>query len=674
MNGKVIPRTPIAVDFWKIRECPNARLFFLTHLHGDHTVGLTSSWQHKIYCSEITGKLLEERYEVTPSLICPLETGCSHVMYVDSDQVEQMSVTVIDAHHCPGSVMYLFEGYFGKILYTGDFRFDSNMKNDPLMLNLSNTDIVYLDNTYNSPRCVFPSREESQQQVLEIIGSHPGFNIKIGLRNLGKEDLLVVIAQVLQEWIKVSPIFLKVAELLDLPDVFITGETDARIEVVPFYSISNKNIERWNNQHPTIAILPTSLYTGLEMSPFCNQENVFIVPYSDHSSFNELIDFVKLIKPSCVYPIVSGKGRGPFGLDITDRADVSMYKTHLGKPRTRNAEIPDSVKRWMCGTRTLPPAKVFKKKPLALTRSRQSLKKGVHFDDSKDEVSEPKPKKNRTSDTDVVDDDGKSKPDENFQLVVREGENKENSKKENLKGNNSVNTPVENIVNSSGNEDIQSDKKHEENCDRSSDIENINLQWVSEENENGQVGRKDHLNGKKSENPPDVEIVNTRENEGQAKTKKDEALVFSHICTKCVKERKDQGDTGRNSTGRKRQPRKSFLLYVTDTDMFDVDDTSETRSTEKNKDNQVCSTMTRPSCLNTQSSTKPLRNFNLLRVVPISQNTKMKCRRSTNSVLDFRSFKVIPISSKTKAKSWEKQRSVISHDSIKRPSFNVKPL
>ncbi|XP_062593532.1 5' exonuclease Apollo-like [Saccostrea cucullata] len=529
MNGKVIPGTPIAVDFWKIRECPNARLFFLTHLHGDHTVGLSSSWQHKIYCSEIIGNLLEEQYEIDPSQVCPLETGCSHIMYIDTDQIEQMTVTVIDAHHCPGSVMFLFEGYFGKVLYSGDFRFDSNMKDDPLIENLSGTDVVYLDNTYNSPRCVFPSREESQRIILEIIHSHEEFSVKIGLRNLGKEDLLVTIAQDLQEWIKVSPAFFQVAEILDLPDVFITGETDARIEVVPFYSISNKNIERWNKEHPTIAILPTSLYTGLEMSPFCNQDNVFIVPYSDHSSFDELTDFIKLVKPRSVYPIINDMTRGPFGISISDRADVSVFKPYLSSPRKKNPEIPDSVKRWMFGNRTLPPSRPLNKKPLALKRKRslQSLKRGVHFDDSMEDFSEEKTKKKKILNN-KGGDDKKSGPEDKC-VPTACGQNVgQTSDKENSKGENSKN---------SSRKDITNPKKNK--------VEKLKVKfsWRSESERRSETS---------SEHVQEYERHEASSN------------------MECVREQGEKEIERENSPQGKKHSLKNFLMYVLDTDIPEI--------------------------------------------------------------------------------------------------------
>uniref|UniRef100_A0A8C2VAJ4 Metallo-beta-lactamase domain-containing protein n=1 Tax=Chinchilla lanigera TaxID=34839 RepID=A0A8C2VAJ4_CHILA len=180
MNGVLIPRTPIAVDFWSLRRAGAARLFFLSHLHSDHTVGLSSTWARPLYCSPITAHLLHRHLQVRKQWIRVLEVGESHVLPLDEIGRETMTVTLIDANHCPGSVMFLFEGYFGTILYTGDFRYTPSMLKEPALALGKQIHTLYLDNTNCNPALVLPSRREAAHQIIQLIRRHPQHNIKIG--------------------------------------------------------------------------------------------------------------------------------------------------------------------------------------------------------------------------------------------------------------------------------------------------------------------------------------------------------------------------------------------------------------------------------------------------------------------------------------------------------------
>lgn len=58
--------------------------------------------------------------QVKEKWIRPLEIGEAHMLMLDDLGKERLTVTLIDANHCPGAVMFLFEGYFGTRLYTGE--------------------------------------------------------------------------------------------------------------------------------------------------------------------------------------------------------------------------------------------------------------------------------------------------------------------------------------------------------------------------------------------------------------------------------------------------------------------------------------------------------------------------------------------------------------------------
>ncbi|KPP70696.1 hypothetical protein Z043_110455 [Scleropages formosus] len=335
MNGKVIPNTPLAVDYWHVRKCSHVRLFFLSHAHSDHTCGLTSTWANRpLYCSPISAKLLGLKLQVKEKWIHPLEVGEAHLLPLDDVGKETLTVTLMDANHCPGAVMFLFQGYFGTILYTGDFRYTPTMLREPCLRSHTTIDVLYLDNTHCDPTRTLPSRQQATQQIKEIIRAHPGHDVVIGegsrpqysvsvsLCSLGKETLLIQLALEFRTWVEV-----RAASLL-----------------------------AWNLQRPTLAILPT----GRPVASF--HPNIHVVPYSDHSSFRELEDFVSALRPASLVPIV-----GPCVPQLSS----------LISPRKQRYPVivPQSVRN--CMMRRLDPEPIF---PTPLPKVSRRTACGVVFE------------------------------------------------------------------------------------------------------------------------------------------------------------------------------------------------------------------------------------------------------------------------------------------------------
>ncbi|KAM9244549.1 homeodomain-interacting protein kinase 1 isoform 1-T1 [Dugong dugon] len=328
MNGVLIPHTPIAVDFWSLRRAGSARLFFLSHIHSDHTVGLSSTWARPLYCSPVTAHLLHRRLQVSKQWIRALEVGESHVLPLDEIGKETMTVTLIDANHCPGSVMFLFEGYFGTILYTGDFRYTPSMLKEPALRLGKQIHTLYLDNTNCNPALILPSQQEATRQIIKLIRKYPQHNIKIGLYSLGKESLLEQLALEFRTWVVLSPRRLELVQLLGLADVFTVEENAGRIHAVDRTEICLSTMLHWNRTHPTIAILPTSRKIHI------SHPDIHIIPYSDHSSYSELRAFVAALKPCQVVPIVSGQ-------------PCRHYFQDSLNPRLSMPLIPASVQQYM---------------------------------------------------------------------------------------------------------------------------------------------------------------------------------------------------------------------------------------------------------------------------------------------------------------------------------------
>ncbi|CAJ0904858.1 10369_t:CDS:10 [Entrophospora sp. SA101] len=172
---KSLPGTGVTVDAFSYGKIQGCSFYFLSHFHSDHYCGLGSSWKHgPIYCSSVTGNLVIQKLKVDPKYVHKLPMN-------EKIQIEDcidLSVTLVDANHCPGSVLFLFEfydpqsGQTKRYLHTGDFRACPRqvLHNEILQSSKLEIDALYLDTTYLSPQYCFPAQEQVVDAVIKLIG------------------------------------------------------------------------------------------------------------------------------------------------------------------------------------------------------------------------------------------------------------------------------------------------------------------------------------------------------------------------------------------------------------------------------------------------------------------------------------------------------------------------
>lgn len=129
-------------------------------------------------------------------------------------------------------------------------------------------------------------------------------------------------------WVEVSEGRMETLKALELPNVFTTEPGAGRIRVVEQSEIRAARFHQWNQKEPTLAILPTS-------RPLVSfHPNIHVVPYSDHSSYQELEDFVSALQPTTVVPIVGNHIPGSLSALVPTKKRPAV-------------SVPESVQQYM---------------------------------------------------------------------------------------------------------------------------------------------------------------------------------------------------------------------------------------------------------------------------------------------------------------------------------------
>ncbi|OQU81459.1 hypothetical protein SORBI_3006G062200 [Sorghum bicolor] len=243
---KKIPGTPFTVDAFRYGQVEGCSAYFLSHFHHDHYGGLTKKWCHgPIYCSALTARLVKMCLSVNSDYIYPLELDTNYV-------IEGVTVTLLEANHCPGAALIHFQLSDGKTyLHTGDFRASKSMQLHPL-LQRGRVNLVYLDTTYCNPKYKFPPQEDVIDFVVRTaqryLKKQPKTLIVVGAYSIGKENVYLAISQALEVPIYTDASRRRILHSFgwsDLSKRICSCNQSSPLHVLPLGSVNHENLKKY---------------------------------------------------------------------------------------------------------------------------------------------------------------------------------------------------------------------------------------------------------------------------------------------------------------------------------------------------------------------------------------------------------------------------------------------
>ncbi|KAJ2970057.1 hypothetical protein NQ176_g8363 [Zarea fungicola] len=230
-RGIVSEFPQLRIDFFRhVPGQPPPLACFLSHIHSDHLAGLDTLRSPFVYCSAATREILlrlerypcrisyakgilearQQTYKHLSKVLKPIPLETPTTLELVPNFVIQ--VTLFDANHCPGSVMFLIEQNSTAILYTGDLRsepwFVNSIARHPVLVEyttgIRTLDKIYLDTSFTED-VPFQTKREGIAELLRKVAKYPSDTIfYFQTWTYGYEDVWVALSKALKSQIHVD--------------------------------------------------------------------------------------------------------------------------------------------------------------------------------------------------------------------------------------------------------------------------------------------------------------------------------------------------------------------------------------------------------------------------------------------------------------------------------------
>ncbi|KAL2162079.1 hypothetical protein VTH06DRAFT_7864 [Thermothelomyces fergusii] len=144
-----------------------------------------------------------QKYRHLKNLLKPIPLNTPTLLELEPGN--HLQVTLLEANHCPGAVMFLFEGQGKAVLYTGDVRaepwFVNAIARSPSLIEYSSglkiLDTIYLDTSFIDD-IEFPTKSEGISELLRKVSRYPSDTIlHLQAWTYGYEDVWLALSKAL---------------------------------------------------------------------------------------------------------------------------------------------------------------------------------------------------------------------------------------------------------------------------------------------------------------------------------------------------------------------------------------------------------------------------------------------------------------------------------------------
>lgn len=292
-------------------------LRIISHAHSDHMLGISDSLKfcEKVVATPVTKDIIGIlKGKETADPVVSLDYGLPF-------EYRGERVILYPAGHIPGSAQVLVETRENqRILYTGDFRYPP--------AEVVETDILITEATYGNPECVRDFNDNVETELTGLIkkslknnsvyifGFYGKVQEVVTILNNSDINVPIVVPEKIFKILKVcSSHGMKVKD-------FYLSKSDAGIEIrkAPHIGVYHTTAARWTGKD-AVKILLTGWQFDAPVKPV--GEKKFRVALSDHSDFNQLLEFISMVHPTLV--VTDGyraREAGLFALEINNRLGI----------------------------------------------------------------------------------------------------------------------------------------------------------------------------------------------------------------------------------------------------------------------------------------------------------------------------------------------------------------